>query len=481
MNSNETKYQKIWNRCLKFIKDNISDSHFKTWFSPIIPVAVEANILKIQVPSQFFYEWLEDNYIEILKIAIQTELGKDARLIYTIGIKKENLTEIKSIVNFKELNRIKKIQELEIVDIPPLVEETIKNPFIIPGIQKFKIDPQLNPTLNFDNFVEGDFNRLARSAGKQISKKPGFTSFNPLFIYSDVGLGKTHLANAIGLKIKELHPEKHALFVSLERFQQQFTQSVRNNSRNDFIHFYQMIDVLILDDIHFLSGKPSTQEMFFHLFNHLHQNGKQIILTSDKSPIEIQNVEERVISRFKWGLSADIQLPSLRDKKQILIQKLQRNGIKMESRIIDYITSSIKKNIRELEGALNSIIAQSTFNKKAITLDLVESTLAKFINKDNREITIEFIRSLICDYFKIELYDIQSKSRKRDIVQARQIAMYFAKKYTNSSLASIGKKIGNRDHATVLHAFKTIKNLSETNKKFKFYIEEIKEKIEFYS
>lgn len=479
MNADETTYQKIWNRCLEFMKNNISASHFKTWFSPIVPIALENDVLRIQVPSQFFYEWLEDNYIELLKVAIQKELGKNAKLIYTIIMKQEDSREIKSTITIKKSNRVK-IKKYEIEDAL-LTEQPIKNPFIIPGIQKLRIDPQLNPTLNFDNFIEGDFNRLSRSAGKQISKKPGSTSFNPLFIYSDVGLGKTHLANAIGLKTKELHPERHVLFVSSERFQQQFTQSVRNNTRNDFIHFYQMIDVLILDDIHFLSGKPSTQEVFFHLFNHLHRNGKQIILTSDKSPIDIRDVEERVISRFKWGLSADIQPPRIDDKKQILIQKLQRDGIQLEPEIIDHIASHIKKNIRELEGALNSVIAQSTFNKKSITIDLVESTLAKFIDKENREVTIEFIQSLICDYFKVELSDMQSKSRKRDIVQARQLAMYFAKKYTNSSLTSIGIKIGNRDHATVLHAFKTIENLSETDKKFKFHIEELKEKIELYS
>lgn len=469
--NNENTYQKVWNRCLNFIKNNISQYHFKTWFSPIIPVGLEKNILKIQVPSQFFYQWLECNYLELLKIAIQKELGKNAKLIYTILIKKDNLKKIKSNINIKEFNNKNNISH---------ISNIIKNPFITSHVQNIKIDPQLNSTLNFENFIEGEFNRLARAAGQEISKSPGITSFNPLFIYSNVGLGKTHLANAIGLKIKELNKDKQVLFVSSERFQQQFTQSVRNNTRNDFIHFYQMIDVLILDDIHFLSGKSSTQEIFFHLFNHLYRNGKQIILTSDKSPIEIQDIEERVISRFKWGLSADIQKPNIIDKKKILIQKLEKNNIKLDPKIIHYIAYNIKKNIRELEGALNSIIAESTLNNKKITIDLVKLILSKFINKKNQAITIDIIQSLICNYFKIPIYDIQSQSRKRDIVQTRQLIMYFSKKYTKSSLAFIGNKIGNRDHATVLHACKAIKNLLETDKKFKFQIEKLKEKIEFY-
>ncbi|MCB9202859.1 MAG: chromosomal replication initiator protein DnaA [Flavobacteriales bacterium] len=476
MNQKTTKYEHVWSRCLDFIKDNISEVHFNTWFAPIVPVGLNDNVLKIQVPSQFFYEWLEDNYVQLLRTAIQKELGKSAKLVYTILMKNAS-SEVNPTVNMPSTNKQKiKSQEVGL----PVMNHAIKNPFVIPGIQKLKIDPQLNPNLSFDNFVEGSFNRLARSAGQQISKRPGSTSFNPLFIYSDVGLGKTHLANAIGLKVKELHPEKNVLYVSMEKFIQQYGQSARNNTRNDFIHFYQLIDVLIIDDVHFLSGKTSTQEVFFQIFNHLHRNGSQIVLTSDKSPIDIQDVEERVISRFKWGLSADIQAPEFESKKQILFNKLDRDGIEINEEIIDYIASNVKKNIRELEGALNSIIAQSTFNKKDLTLELAENTLAKFINKDKREVTIDFIESLICDYFKIESKQIQSKTRKRDIVQARQLAMYFAKKYTNASLASIGQKIGNRDHATVLHACKTVNNLKDTDKNFKIYLSDLQEKIEYH-
>lgn len=468
--------QQVWNKCLVFIKDNIGESLFETWFKPIVPVSLQGSVLKIQVPSQFFFEWLEDNYVHLLRVAIQKELGVHAKLIYTILMKNASENEVKKSVNIPSQNKVKLKQQ----EILPALDQNIKNPFVIPGIQKIKIDPQLNLNLSFENFVEGDFNRLARAAGKQIAKRPGGTSFNPLFIYSDVGLGKTHLANAIGLKVKELHPDKNVLFVSAEKFQQQFTQSVRNNNRNDFIHFYQMIDVLIIDDIHFFSGKTATQEVFFHIFNHLHRNNKQIILTSDKSPIDIPDVEERVISRFKWGLSADIQVPDLKVRKQILINRLERDGAELDEQIIDYIAQNIKKNIRELEGALNSVVAQATFNKKEVTLELAENTLSKLINKGTREVTIDFIQGIVCDYFKIKSEEIQSKTRKREIVQARQLAMYFAKNYTNAPLAVIGEKIGKRDHATVLHACKTVKNLQETDKNFKIYLEDLKEKIEFY-
>ena len=367
-----------------------------------------------------------------------------------------------------------KVQEVE---APLFIERGVKNPFIIPGLQKLKIDSQLNTNYTFDNFIEGDSNRLARSAGKQIAKRPGGTSFNPLFIYSSVGLGKTHLAHAIGLEVKRIQSEKTVLYVSMEKFCQQFQEATKSNNRNDFIHFYQMIDVLIVDDIHFISGKKGTQEVFFHIFNHLHQNGKQIILTSDKSPVDIQDVEQRLISRFKWGLSTEIQSPDYTTRLAILQQKMEFDGIALSDEVLGYIAKNIKTNIRELEGSLNSIIAQATFNKKEITLDLVEKTLSNLITNSKKDITIDYIQNLVCDYFKVSIDALQSKTRKRDIVQARQLAMYFAKKYTNASLSSIGIQIGKRDHATVLHACKTVDNLFETDKLFKSYVDDLNKKL----
>ncbi len=274
-----------------------------------------------------------------------------------------------------------------------------------------------------------------------------------------------------------MHPEKTVLYVSTEKFTQQFIEAVKNNNQNDFIHFYQMIDVLIMDDIQFLSGKAKTQEVFFHIFNHLHQRGNQITLTSDKSPADIQDMEDRLISRFKWGLSADLQNPDYNTRLSILKQKLENDGIEFPDEVMDYIAQNIDTNVRELEGSLNSIIAQATLNKREITLDLTSRTLSKLVQTARKEISIDYIQKTVCEYFKVKIEDIQSKTRKRDVVQARQLAMYFAKQYTKASLASIGTQIGKRDHATVLHACKTVKNLQETDKQFRGYIEDISRKI----
>lgn len=466
----------VWGNCLEFIKDNIQEQAFKTWFTPIKAVKLQSSALTIQVPSKFFYEWLEEHYIQLLKVALQRELGKDAKLVYSIVMDQKYSGKDPYTVRIPSSNREKvKLQE---VDAPmPIDSKKVKNPFIIPGLQKIKIDSQLNVNNSFANFVEGESNRLARSAGKAVAKRPGGTSFNPLFIYGGTGLGKTHLAQAIGLEAKENHPDKTVLYVSTEKFTQQFIDAAQSNNRNDFVHFYQMIDILIMDDVHFLSGKKGTQEVFFHIFNHLQQNGKQIILTSDKPPVDIQDMEQRLISRFKWGLSADLQPPDYETRLAILKFKIEKDGIEMPDEVVEYIAKNIKPNIRELEGCLNSIIAQATLNKKEITLELTKKTLSNFVSNSRKEISIDYIQKLVCDYFKIPIDLVQSKTRKRDVVQARQLAMYFAKKYTKASLSSIGSQIGKRDHATVLHACKTVRNLSETDRVFRGYVEDLNRKI----
>jgi len=352
----------------------------------------------------------------------------------------------------------------------------LKNPFIIPGIRNIKIESQLNPNYNFENFLEGDSNRLARSAGMAVANKPGGTSFNPLLVFGGVGLGKTHLAHAIGVEIKDKYPERTVLYISAEKFTQQYIESVKKNTRNDFIHFYQLIDVLIIDDVQFLSGKSGTQDVFFHIFNHLHQNGKQVILTSDKAPVDMQDIEQRLLSRFKWGLSAELQSPDYETRISILKNKLYRDGVEMPDDIIDYVAKHIKTNIRELEGAVISLIAQSSFNKKEVTLELAQQVVEKFVKNTKREVSIDYIQKVVSDYFEMDVATLQSKTRKRHIVQARQLAMFFAKKFTKASLASIGSQIGKRDHATVLHACKTVDNLAETDKQFRKYIEDLTKK-----
>ena len=471
----EKNYQEIWENCLNIIRDNVTAQNFKTWFKPIKAVKLDNKILTIQVPSQFFYEWLENNYITLIKKAIKRELGKEAKLEYNILLetssgKKPYVTKIPS----NEQDKIKN----DPINMPiSMKQSSIRNPFIIPGLQKIQINPQLNESYTFDSFVEGECNRLARSAGFAVAQNPGGTAFNPLFIYGNGGLGKTHLANAIGIDVKNNFPEKTVLYVSADKFQTQFVDAIMDNRKNDFVHFYQSIDVLIIDDVQFLCGKEKTQDIFFHIFNHLHQNKKQIVLTSDKAPVDIIGMEQRLLSRFKWGLSSDLQSPGLETRLAILKKKIKKDGIDIPYEVIEYIAYSITSNVRELEGALISLLAQSSLNQKEITIDLAKNMLDKFVKNTVREVSIDYIQKVVCDYFNIPIETMKSKTRKREIVQCRQLAMYFSKQMTKNSLAMIGKYCGNKDHATVLHACKTVNNLSDTDKRFKGYISDIEKKL----
>lgn len=469
-------HEDVWGSCLKIIKDNVNLQTFKTWFEPIVPIKLEDNILTIQVPSHFFYEWLEEHYIVLLKKVIKKELGTEGRLEYNIVMENNATNSTPYTVKLPALN--KKSMRNSPVSMPLNVnEKQIKNPFIIPGLKKVNVDSNLNPAYSFDNFIEGDCNRLARASGYAVASKPGGTAFNPLLIYGGVGLGKTHLAHAIGIAIKDQFPNKTVLYVGSEKFTHQFIDAIKNNTSNDFIHFYQMIDVLIIDDVQFFAGKDKTQDAFFHIFNHLHQNGKQIILTSDKPPVEMQGMEQRLLSRFKWGLSADLNAPDLETRMAILEKKMYGSGIELPKEVVEYLAYSINTNVREMEGALTSLIAQASLNKKAITLDLAKQMVDKFVKNTAREVSIEYIQKVVCDYFDLPLEILKSKTRKREVVQARQISMYFSKKMTKSSLANIGAHCGGKDHATVLHACRTVTNLSETDKQFRAYLEDLEKKL----
>jgi chromosomal replication initiator protein len=476
MQTLEQSFEKIWQNCLDIIKDNVNQQSYKTWFDPIRPVKLNGSVLTIQVPSQFFYEWLEEHYIDLLKKTINKELGPEGRLEYSIIMENNYRNANPYTVNIPAVSH--KSLKNPAVSMPiDLNSNSIKNPFILPGLKKMNVESQLNPNYSFDNLVEGDCNRLARSAGFAVANKPGGTAFNPLLIYGNVGLGKTHLANAIGIEIKKNFPNKTVLYVQAEKFITQFVDAVKNNSHNDFIHFYQMIDVLIIDDVQFFAGKERTQDVFFQIFNHLHQTGKQLVLTSDKSPIELIGLEQRLLSRFKWGLSADLQVANLETRIAILEKKIYADGIEMPKDVIEYLAYNITTNVRELEGALISLVAQSTLNRKSITMELARQMIDKFVKNTTREISIDFIQKVVSDYFNLPLELLKSKTRKREVVQARQIAMFFAKSMTKSSLASIGLQCGGKDHATVLHACRTVNNLLETDKKFRVYIDEIEKKI----
>jgi chromosomal replication initiator protein len=354
---------------------------------------------------------------------------------------------------------------------------SIRNPFIIPGIKKVNVDSNLNPNCTFDNFIEGDCNRLARSAGLAVANKPGGTSFNPLMIFSETGLGKTHLVHAIGNMIKQNNRNKIVLYVPVEKFINQFVDAIRNNSNQDFINYYQQVDILIVDDVQFLENKQKTQEIFFTIFNHLHQQGKQIILTSDRAPKDLKGMDDRLLSRFKWGLSADLQTPDFETRMAILEHMMYNDGITLHKEVVEYVSHNINTNVRELQGALVSLLAQASLNRKEVNLELAKQILKNFVKNNTREISIEYIQKLVCDYFTIPVEQVKSKTRKREIVQARQISMFYAKDLTKSSLKTIGMHFGGRDHSTVIHACQTVNDLMETDKKFKADIDEIGKRI----
>ena len=467
-------YKQVWDNCLRFFKDNIKASEYRTWFESIEPVKLNGKVLTIQVPSHFYYEYLEEVYIDLMSKALQAELGPGAGLEYIVVMENPMPHSQPRIAKMPSNNK------KDIYNNPMMPNDdhtNIKNPFIIPGIQKLQIDPKLNNRNTFNRLVEGEFNRLARSAGYAIATNPGRTSFNPLFIYGGSGLGKTHLAQAIGIETKERFQDKVVLYVTGHEFETQFVDATVNNNRNDFMHFYQMIDLLIIDDIHEFAGKPGTQNCFFEIFNHLHQMGKQLIITSDKAPADLQGIEERLLSRFKWGLSAELTTPDYESRKAILKQYAYNEGIEISDDILDYVAAHITNNIRELEGALISLLAHSTLNKETITIELARQIIDKLVKNTTRELSVGYIQKVVCDYFNLQTDAITSKTRKREIVQARQIAMYFAKHMTKLSLATIGSQIGGKDHATVLHACKTVNNLIDTDRQFKGYIEEIEKKL----
>ena len=489
----------VWKECLEFFRDNLGESaNYKAWFSPIKAVKLEDNTLTIQVPSQFFCEWLEEHYVDLLRSAIKRTLGPEGRLEYAVIV--DNTNHNNPFVVTSESGYRKETRNQPIAMPVPKQSQQLPDPFIIPGITKAKVNSQLNSSYSFDNFVEGECNRLARSVGYSIAEKPGKTGFNPLFLYSPVGLGKTHLMNAIGLQAKLNNPDLTVLYISSDLFTQQFSDAARNTdfknknkqkndpkgspdddnklgTINDFVHFYQHIDMLLIDDIHKLVEKPKTQDVFFQIFNQLHQSGKQIIISSDKPPVELQGIEQRLLSRFKWGLAAELQVPDVETRIAIMQKKLHSSGVEMPKEIIEYIAYSISTNVREMEGVLNALLAQSIYNKKTITMELARKMIDQIVHNSAKEISIDYIQKVICDHFNLEVSKIHTNTRRREIVIARQLAMFFAKKHTKNSLASIGAQCGKRDHATVLHACKTVQNLTETDKAFKGIVEELDKKI----
>ena len=463
----------LWNQCLNIIKNDISEQSFATWFAPIVPLKFQNNTLTIQVPSQFFYEWLEEKHVSDLRKAIDQTIGRQGMLEYSIVIDKGDRKNPPITFNLPPTN-----QGQNTTDQGRNFPNPAKSPFELKNLDSLELDSYLIPKYTFDKFIEGDCNRLGRAAGMAVANKPGLTAFNPLMIYGGVGLGKTHLVHAIGNRIKEISSNKSVLYVSSERFINQYVDSAKNGNYNDFLHFYQMIDVLIVDDVQFFAKKEKTQEIFFQIFNYLHQNGKQLILTSDRAPKDLKDVDERLLSRFKWGLSADLQNPDFETRISILEQKMYQDGIKFLPEVIEYVANKVDSNIRELEGALISLIAQASLNRKEIDLEMTKKMMKNFVKNSSREISIEFIQKLVSDYFGVSVDLMKSKTRKREIVQARQITMFLSKSFTKNSLKTIGEHFGGRDHTTVIHSCQTVKDLMDTDNLFKESVLELQHKVQ---
>jgi chromosomal replication initiator protein len=463
----------VWNECLRVIEQHVNEQSFSTWFKPINPVKLEGTILTIQVPSQFFYEWLEDNYVQVLKLAIKTTLGQGGKLEYAVVVDKGNSSNQPYVVSYPQGNSGTKKSQ---------VEEQHKTPFEMQSLNAEALtNSNLNPTYTFTTYIEGDCNRLARSAGFAVATKPGITSFNPLMVYGGVGLGKTHLVQAIGNEIKNGPDNKFVLYVSSEKFVNQFMDSIKDGNVKSFTNFYMQVDVLIIDDIQFLAGKDRTQEMFFHIFNHLHQSKKQIIMTSDCPPRDLKGLEERLLSRFKWGLTADLQMPDFETRVAIIRRKMESEGIVIPDDVVEYLAYTVDTNVRELEGILISLIAHSSLNRVEISLELGKTVMKNIIKDIETEVGIDFIQKSVSEYYRISIEDLKAKTRKKEIVVARQVSMYFCKEFTNHSLKSIGYHFGGRDHSTVIHAITTVNDIMETDSSFRNSVNELKKKFKMRS
>lgn len=445
-----------WKKCLTHIKENVTLMTYNTWFLPIRPISLESGNLKVQLPNQFFWEWIDEHFSTIVKKTILEVLGPEGRLSYIIADEKEQ-------------------KEEEIIKQSTSVE-TPKSKIVETAVPKH--ENNLNPRYRFDNFIKGEGNQLARAAAGAISDNPGGTSFNPFFVYGGVGLGKTHLIQSIGNTILDKFPEKKVIYLSSDSFTVEFVEAIQSNRVNEFSGFYRSMDVLIIDDIQFLIGKEKTQDLFFHIFNTLHQSRKQIILSSDKPPKELKGLDERLISRFQWGLSADIQPPELEMRIAILKNKAEDYGMSVSTEILEFIAGSITSNIRELEGCLIKLLANASLNSKEITLDLARKTVKEIATDRKINITIDDISRAVCQYLNIPENKIREKTRKKEIVLARQLAMYFSKELTKNSLKTIGLHFGGRDHSTVIHACSSIEQMRNSDVSMKDLIDSIRNKLE---
>lgn len=448
----------LWDKCLLLIKENISEQQFNTWFKPIIFESFnESNrTLLVQVPSSFVYEYLEENYVDLLNKVLTRHFGKGVKLNYRIVVDKTN-------------NKVLQVQADPAANIDnTVIRKTRVNqpPTTLDAAKPQQIDSQLNPHHTFNNYIEGDSNKLPRSVGLSIAEHPNTTQFNPMFIYGPSGCGKTHLINAIGVRAKELYPQKRVLYISARLFQVQYTNAVLNNKTNDFINFYQTIDMLIVDDIQEWVSATKTQETFFHIFNHLFRNGKRIILACDRPPVDLQGMSDRLLTRFSCGLIAELEKPNIQLCVDILNSKIKRDGLHIPAEVVSFIAQTANCSVRDLEGVINSLLAYSVVYNCNIDMRLAERVIKRAVKIDNEPLTIDDILDTVCNHFNVSSTAVASRSRKRDYVTARQVSMYLAQKYTKMPASRIGKLVGGRDHSTVIHSCTQIEQRIKTDKLF---------------
>lgn len=452
----------LWERCLGIIRDNISPEQFAASFAFVELHSFEDGKLVLDVPSEFVKKLLEDNFLPLMSATFRRVFGgRIQALYYNVAVTKNQRVREKT----------------DIMPLPPngpSRDDARKTPGDVTAPQVQDLDSQLNPRYTFENYIEGESNRLARSVGDSIASHPAQT-FNPFFVYGPSGCGKTHLINAIGLRIKKLHPQMRVLYLSAHLFTVQYTDAVRQNKLNEFIRFYQTIDVLILDDVQELSGKAATQNTFFHIFNHLHRNGKQIILSADRPPIAIQGLEDRLLTRFKWGMLAEIEKPTKHLRLDILTAKVDTEGLNIPSNVLRYISENIDESVRDLEGIINSLMAYSVVYNCDINMALVQKVMPRFVTTSEREITIDDVKQCVCEHFNLKVSQLDSRTRTRQIAYARQVAMFLACQLTGQSNVQVGIHIGNRNHATVIHALKQVKDMMEVDEKTRLEVNELKE------
>ena len=460
--------EQLWKDFLRFIQDNIDERSFNTWFTPAKLKVFDGKTLKIIVPSNYFYEYWEEHFVNILKCAISKVFGEGVSLRYLVqtDLTHHITTDIST-----------SIRSTAVEDHP--YNKANQTPDFIDGMVGYceqELDPHLNPSYTFENFIEGDSNKFPRMIGLNVADKFQDT-FNPLFIYGPSGVGKTHLVNAIGTKMKELYPQKRVLYTSAHLLQIQYTDSVRNNKFNDFMNFYQSVETLIIDDIQEFAGKTKTQEAFFNIFNHLQHNHRQLIITCDRPPVQLEGMQERLLTRFNWGIIAELEYPNAKLRKDIVENRIMHDGLPFPKNVINYIANNVKESIRELEGVINSIMAYSVVYNCDVDMDLAVKTLARTVKIGNDPISTDDIINKVSQYYHITNKEIFSSSRKSSIVQARHVAMYLTQKYTNLSSAQIGMKIGNRDHSTVLHACDQTEKRLSVDKSFRYEMENIEKNL----